>query len=198
MVLLTAFGITALLGGLNTAPDKEPPKIAAGQKIDQGRFETEFVEAKVTVQKAADEFAQDRRYLDLLFKVTNKDSETTLTGSPPNSKGSGSGFAATLAKMTPEIKSDWGGLAFVPSGDAQSSQLHPGIAVPVTVRYELDKAAQAPAEVSLSLSKLEKVENPLSGQTTWLPVTDEDPIAGTRTVEVIATITAPVKQEPTS
>ncbi|MFE0146177.1 hypothetical protein ACFWY5_03495 [Nonomuraea sp. NPDC059007] len=196
LVILTTLGITALLGGLNTAPDKPPPQMGAGQKIDQGLYETEFVEAKITVQRGPGEFAEDRRYLDILFKVTNKSDTTITTGAGSSATGAGSGFAGTLIKMTPEIKSKWGAQAFIPSGeDGKSSQLHPGVPSNVTVRYELEKAAQAPPEVALSLSKLEESKNPISGTTMWMPVDKEDPFTRKRAVEVLYTIKAPVKQE---
>ncbi|MBB5075264.1 hypothetical protein [Nonomuraea endophytica] len=196
LVILTAVGVTALLGGLDTTPDKPPPQMAAGQKIDQGLYETEFVEARITVQRAASKFAEDRRYLDILFKVTNKSDTTIPTGMGAGSTGAGTGFARTLIKMTPEIKSQWGAQAFIPSGeDGKSSQLHPGVPSNVTVRYELDKAAQAPPEVALSLSKLEKTEHPLFRTTNWMPVEKEDPFTRKRTIEALYTIKAPVKQE---
>ncbi|MFI6293525.1 hypothetical protein ACIBEJ_18180 [Nonomuraea sp. NPDC050790] len=195
LVILTTLGITALLGGLNTAPDKPPPQIAAGQKMDQGLYETEFVEAKVTLQRGANRFAEDRRYLDILFKVTNKSDATIPTGVGASASGEGSGFAKTLIKVTPEIKSEWGAQAFIPSGESKSSQLHPGVPSNVTVRYELDKAATAPTEVALSLSKLEEVESILQGTPMWMPVSKEDPFTQKRAVQVLYTIKAPVKQE---
>ncbi|MEV4216592.1 hypothetical protein [Nonomuraea sp. NPDC049725] len=195
LVALTAIGVTALLGGLNEAPEAPPPKVKTGQSFDQGQFETQFVESKVTLQRAQIGSAENKRFLDVLFKVTNKTDETISVGHLPTDKGSGYSFGGALLKMTPEIKTKTGGRLFVTSKGAESAQLHPGVPVTVVARYELDAAAEPPAEVTYELGVYESVENPLTGETSWILPSEDDPLGKPGATEVAATVTLPVKRE---
>ncbi|WP_049569040.1 hypothetical protein [Nonomuraea sp. SBT364] len=195
LVALTAIGITALLGGLNETAAAPPPKVKAGQSFDQGQFETQFVESKLTVQRAQNQFAQDKRFLDVIFKVTNKTDATIAVGGLPSGKSAGFSFGRSLLKMTPEVKTKLGGRLFVTSKGVESTQLHPGIPSTVVARYELDATTEPPKEITFELGVYENVENPLTGESVWLLPTEGGLLDADEVTEVAATVTLPVKQE---
>jgi hypothetical protein len=194
LVALTATGITALLGGLDQSPEDPPRQLKPGQSLDQGQFETTFVESKVTVERAANEFAEDKRFVDVVFHVTNKTDETISVGSMPNDKGNGYSFGGSLLKMNPQIKTQLPQM-FVLSKGVQSTQLHPGVASTVVARFELDAAAKPPAQVTFELGVYENVENPFTGESLWLLPTEGGFLDTAEVEEVAATVTLPVKQE---
>jgi hypothetical protein len=197
LVAITAIGITALLGGLNERPDPAPPQLKAGQVLDQGQFDTVFVESKLTLQPKQNEFAKDRRYVDVVFKVTNKTDRTVNVGSLPNakSKSKGYSFGSTLLKMSPEIKSEYGGEVFVLSKGVQSNQLPPGLTSTVIARYELEGTAEPPKQVSYDVGALELLTNALDDHSEWYLKSDQDPLDDSLQDDVVATITLPVKAQ---
>jgi len=195
LVALTAIGITALLGGLNERPDPPPPALKPGQTLDQGQFATQVVESKLTLEKAENEFAEDKRYVDVVFKVTNKTDETVSVGRPPAAKNKGFSFGGTLLKMTPEIKSELGPQIFVLSKGVTSRQLQPGVQSTVVARYQLDKGVEPPKQVSYDLGTMELQENPLNGHTDWSVATEEDPLAEAMEDKVVAKITLSVRSQ---
>ncbi|MEU0566440.1 hypothetical protein ABZ297_13725 [Nonomuraea sp. NPDC005983] len=198
LVAVTAIGITALLGGLEERPDPAPPQLAAGKTLDQGQFETEFVESKVTLVKAENEYSKDKRYLDVVFKVTNKTDETVNVGTVPDAKDGGFSFGASLLKMTPEIKTQFGPRLFATSKDVTSSQLQPDVPTTVVARYELEGSAQPPSKITLDVGAFENLENPLTGSSFWTVTTKEGYLDKAETKEVAATVTLPVKAEGTT
>lgn len=198
LVTLTAVGIVALLGGLDERPGPPPPRLKAGQSLDMGQFETQFIESKVTNEPARNEFAEDKRFLDVVFKVTNKTDRTRLVGGLPADKSSGFGFGGALLKMSPQIKSESGGQLFVLSGGVQSSQLHPDVPATVIARYELEGTATPPEQVTFDVGAYEEMENPLTGVVTWLVPTEGGFVGKAEVKKVAATVTLPVKQEGTS
>ncbi|MER6951754.1 hypothetical protein ABT294_47835 [Nonomuraea sp. NPDC000554] len=198
LVAVTAIGITALLGGLEERPDPAPPQLAVGKTLDQGQFETEFVESKVTLVKAENAYSKDKRYLDVVFKVTNKTDETVRVGSPPDAQNGGSGFGSSLLKMTPQIKTPYGPDLYAVSKDVQSSQLQPDVPTTVVARYEMAGSAQPPSKVTLDVGTFENLENPLTGNTFWTLTTEEGYLDKAETKEVAATVTLPVKAEGAS
>ncbi|MBB6555945.1 hypothetical protein [Nonomuraea rubra] len=195
LVALAAIGITALLGGLNERPDPAPPQLKPGQVLDQGRFDTQFVESKITLQRAENDFAEDKRFLDVIFKVTNKTDETVNVGGLPSGKSGGWNFGATLLKMTPAIKSETGGDLFVSSHGGQYSQLHPGIPSIVVARYELEGSAQAPEQITYDVGKYKLFENALEDTSEWFLESEQDPLTEEDENTVAAKVTLPVKPE---
>lgn len=216
LVAATAFGITALMGGLNQAPEKKPTELTTGQVLDQGQFDTKVLESKVTFIRAPNKYAKDKRYLDLIFNVTNKGKSTAPTGKPPSGKDTyGYGFAGTLRQIEPQIKTQFGPDVYVQAkGDSTSRQLQPGIPSTVVVRYELDLAAEPPDKVAIALGKMEERPSSLTEIVDWYPETDlkvepdplsweglKAPLVGEgrprlmQPPTVVATISLPVKQE---
>ncbi|MEV0622923.1 hypothetical protein AB0I81_57065 [Nonomuraea sp. NPDC050404] len=195
LVALTAVGITALLGGLDERPDPAPPQLKPGQVLDQGQFDTKFVESKITLQRAESEFAKDKRFLDVIFTVTNKTDETLNVGGLRSDKSRGFGFGGTLLKMTPQIKSEFGGSVFVDSKGVQSSQLHPGIPATVVARYELTGTAQPPKQVSYDVGAYEELTSGLNDTTQWFLQTEQDAFGGENTDKVVAKISVPVQPQ---
>jgi hypothetical protein len=178
LVMATALGITALMNGFDEAPKEEPTALVEGGKIDQTLYETEFVGAKITFQKAPNKYADDHRYLDISLKVTNKGTETKYLGLPWTSADkSGSGYGESLIVKEPA-------LATAPEmrvdGEQRSTLLHPGVPTPVLLRYELDLKARAPEKVLINVAGFEETTDEYDGTTRWEPagekVTRPDPL----------------------
>ncbi|WP_336208524.1 hypothetical protein [Nonomuraea sp. LPB2021202275-12-8] len=195
LVALTAIGITVLLGGLDERPDSPPPQLKPGDSLDQGQFETQFVESKLTVERAKSPFTDDKRFVDVVFKVTNKTDETISVGSLPYDKSRGYSFGGSLLKMDPPIKSKYGPRMFVDSKGVESVQLHPAVPATVIARFELEGAARPPEQVTFDVGVYEKAENPLTGESLWLLPTEGGFLGKAETKEVAAKVTLPVKPE---
>ncbi|WP_219462176.1 hypothetical protein [Nonomuraea rhizosphaerae] len=195
LVAVTALGITALLGGLDERPDPAPEQLKTGQPLDQGEFETEFVEAKTTLEPAKNQFGKDRRYVDVVVKVTNKTDQTIFVGGPISDRGYGSGFGGTVLRTTPQINSKVKPEFFAMTAGTRSSQLHPDLPTTVIARYELEEGAQPPAQVALELGRYEDLENRLTGVHTWLLETKYGYLDKAFQNKVVARITLPVKPE---
>jgi hypothetical protein len=192
----TGIGVTALLGGLEQAPDEPPPKAGPGDVIDQGEFRTQFIKAIDTTER--DEFGTATRYLELVLKVTNMGDTTTSVGvvPQPGDKISQlpSSFAPSLLRTKPEIKTKYGADASVSSYGIKSRQLHPRITTTVVVKYELEPAATPPAEISVDVGSFFYDQIGLRDQRSdWqLNGADDD---GTFVPDVAAQVTLPVRQE---
>ncbi|MEV0581408.1 hypothetical protein [Nonomuraea sp. NPDC050310] len=212
LLAATALGITALFGGLAEVPTDPPAKLAEGAKVDQVRFETEFLGARSVLQKAPNEFAEDHRYLDVLVKVTNKTDSTEYVGKPWVSESTrGSGWGESVRLMEPQGLTDV--MAYVDNPE-RTSQLFPDVPATVVVRYELDVAAQPPAQVALKVAAFEEAEDEFDGHAYWdlagEQVTKPDPLTVEgltapltgdgrpqmyNMVSSVATVTLKVKQE---
>ncbi|GAA2778502.1 hypothetical protein [Nonomuraea dietziae] len=176
LVLATGLGITALLGGLNEVPDPNPPQYSNGQELDQGRFKTQFVEAREVVQKPRFTGDEAKRFLELVFKVTNQGKETARVGMPP-AKLEGafalSSFAGSLVKVSPSLKQQYGPYAYAVSKGVQSQQLQPGVTTTVIVRYDLLGDAPAPEKVTLDVASFEWKPGFNDPSFAWQMVADE-------------------------
>ncbi|HUR04500.1 MAG TPA: hypothetical protein VM347_18290 [Nonomuraea sp.] len=154
LVAATALGITALLGGLAEVPDPAPPQYGEGAVLDQGQFSTQFVTAKVTTQKATAAWETDKRFVELVFKVTNQGKATAMVGLPPDKPEraiSMTSFAGSLVKVTPQVQVKGVPSVYSLSKNAKSGQLQPGVPTTVILRYDLDKAATPPKKVTLDV-----------------------------------------------
>ncbi|GAA2365121.1 hypothetical protein GCM10010404_19410 [Nonomuraea africana] len=183
LVLATGIGITALLGGLNDAPDPNPPALKVAAEIDQGQFKTQFVEGRVTVVKPDTTFGDPKRFLELEVKVTNTGEETA---------DSGSAFASTLLKITPEIKPKSGVISIVPTQSGPSRQLQPGIPTKVLVRYELEAGVKPPEKVTIDVGKREYLKGDFTPASGWVTANEEKDEK--QVPVVLGQITIPVKQ----
>ncbi|MCT9934765.1 hypothetical protein N5079_31615 [Planotetraspora sp. A-T 1434] len=196
-------GVTALFGGLKDAPEEPPPKVAQGQVIDQGQFRTQFIKAIDTTEK--DDFGGSKRYLELVLKVTNQGDKTTTVGvvpEPGHKVQRVSGFAGSILRVTPEIKTKYGPDASVLSYGIKSQQLHPGITTTVVVKYELEPTATAPNAVTVDLGSFvyDKISD--RDQTYYWQVAPEGDLptdAGSEAEAIVpavaAQVTLPVRQE---
>ncbi|WP_188195429.1 hypothetical protein [Nonomuraea sp. SYSU D8015] len=194
LVALTAIGITALLGGLNEAPD-EPEPLGQGAVLDQGRYETKFVESRVTVERAQSEFQQDKRFLELVFDVTNKGDETSAVGRPPDKierAFTAETFAGSLVKISPALPKESGPFIFVRTKGGESTQLHPGVKSQVIVRYKLNENEQPPEKVTLDVGTFEFVDNPVFNDPHWKLTSKE--VGDKHMPEIKARVTLPVKK----
>ncbi|MGI5268830.1 hypothetical protein ACQEUU_06745 [Nonomuraea sp. CA-218870] len=157
LLIVTVVGIITLLGGLEEA--EAPPKpLGQGAVLDQGLYSTAFVEARVNVEKAELSFEEDKRFVEMVFDVTNLGEETVSVGLPPakpEEAGFGHSFANSLVRISPAIKKDKGPFAFALAGDDQTNQLHPGLKTKVIVRYRLDPGEQPPDKITLDVASFE-------------------------------------------
>lgn len=187
LVLATGLGITALLGGLNEAPDPNPPALKVAAEIDQGQFKTQFVESRVVVVKPDTSFGDPKRFLELEAKVTNTSDETALADSA---------FAATLLKTTPEIKPKYGVIAIVPTQSGPSRQLQPGVPTKVLVRYELEAGVKPPDQLTIDVGKREYLKGDYSPASGWVTAREEKD--DKQVPVVLGRLTLPVKPEVAS
>jgi hypothetical protein len=208
LTALTAVGITALLGGLDEAPD-EPKPLGRGAVLDQGRYSTKFVESRLAVEKADNDFDEDKRYVELLFDVTNTSEETSQVGLPPDkidTAWTASSFAGSLIKITPTFPKgvkatpfpkDAGPFAFVRAkGGGESQQLHPGVVSHVVVRYKLQDGQQPPDKMTLDVGSFEFNANPINAVPYWSMVSQE--VGDKFLPEVTARVVLPVEKGDTT
>lgn len=193
----SGLGVTALFGGLNEAPDEPPPKAAQGAVIDQGEFRTQFIKAIDTMEQG--DFRGTKRYLELVLKVTNTGKESASVGTVPQAGdpvSSITGFAGSLLRTVPEIKTKYGPEATVLSYGIKSGQLHPGITTTVVVKYELEPTATAPATITVDVGSFTYREVGVRDQTHyWQLVQDDDVPEDTFVPAVAARVSLPVRQE---
>ncbi|MEV0383342.1 hypothetical protein [Nonomuraea sp. NPDC050643] len=176
LVMLTAVGITALLGGLTEVPEVPDPA-AKDVVIDQGQFSTKFVGARVTVEKSESTFLEDKRFVEMVFDVTNLGDETASVGIPPSQWDKaylGTSFAGSLVRISPAFSKDAGPFAFgLAKGGGETGQLHPGVKTQVVVRYKMKETEQPPKEVVLDVASFEYEPGFLNDIPSWRMVTDQ-------------------------
>lgn len=195
---VVGIGVTAALGGLKEAPEEPPPKASPGETIDQGQFRTQFIKAIDTTEKG--DFDSTKRYLELVLKVTNMGKETASVGAVPQPGDKvpevGGGFASSLLRTRPEIKTKYGPQISVLSYGIESRQLHPGITTTVVVKYELDPTATAPEQISLDVGSYVYEASGLVDQSQyWQLVGEREDGKGPFVPEVATQITLPVRKE---
>ncbi|MEW9554495.1 hypothetical protein [Nonomuraea sp. NPDC050783] len=195
LVTLTAVGVVALLGGLNEAPEAPKP-LGQGAVLDQGMYSTRFVESRVKVEKAQSTFDQDKRFVELVFDVTNKGDETAMVGMPPEkitSAFSTTSFAGSLVNITPAFDKEAGPFTFgLVKGD-ETQQLQPDVPTQVIVRYRLKENERPPEKITFDVASFEEGTSFLSGTPTWEMVSKQ--VGDKYYPEIKARVTLPVKQE---
>lgn len=192
LLTVTAVGITALLGGLEEVDIVEP--LGQGAVYDQGLYTTKFVEAKVSVEKGEFSWEEDKRFVEMIFEVTNESDETKLVGFPPSRPSIvGDAFAGSLLKITPPIKEGKGPFAFALAKDGQTSQLHPGMTSKVVIRFRLDPGEQPPKKMVLDVGAFEEEPGFQDPTIHWQPVTEK--VDNKFRPKVKARVTLPVKPE---
>ncbi|MFE3454832.1 hypothetical protein ACFXJ8_38510 [Nonomuraea sp. NPDC059194] len=187
LVLATGLGITALLGGLNEAPDPKPPALKLATDIDQGQFKTQFVESRVTVVQPDTSFGDPKRFLEVEAKVTNEGDETAMVGSA---------FTSTLLKMTPEIKPKYGVITIVPTQSGPSELLQPGVPTKVLVRYELEPGVKPPDTITIDVGRRDYLKADWAPAYGWVTAKEEKD--DKQVPVVLGQITLPVKPEARS
>ncbi|WP_433437080.1 hypothetical protein [Nonomuraea sp. CA-141351] len=196
LVAFTAVGITALLGGLREAPD-EPEPLGQGAVLDQGLYSTKFVESHVTVERAKTQFDEDKRFVELVFDVTNEGDETVPVGLPGQNPAQAVGsnfFATSLLKITPAFDKDAGPFVFAQGkGGGESRQLHPGMTSRVIVRYRLKDNEQPPEKMSMDVAAFE-YEGGFNDPTPRWQIVPKDPGDKPLVPEVKARVTLTVKK----
>ncbi|RBQ21932.1 hypothetical protein DP939_04475 [Spongiactinospora rosea] len=197
VLLATGMGATAVLGGLDRVPDPPPAALGPGDTLDQGQFATRFLGTKFVAVPPANRFSEEKRFIDLMFKVTNLGAKTVPVGSPspPGRRSSFfSFFGGSVLRTEPEIKSGSGGTGLVLTrGGVESRQLHPGVPATVVVRYELDEDARVPGTLVLHMGSFEMQERFPSKVAEWSSVMEE---AGDKRYApvVVAKVTLPVQR----
>ncbi|MET8864418.1 hypothetical protein ABZW11_15875 [Nonomuraea sp. NPDC004580] len=199
LTALTVIGITALLGGLGEAPEEVEP-LSQGAVLDQGLYDTKFVESRVRVERAQNTWDEDKRFLELVFDVTNKGDETLPVGLPPakiEQAFTSTTFAGSLVKITPAFDRESGPFAYALSKGGETRQLHPGVTSEVIVRYRLKDGEQPPDKVTLDVASFEETEAFNNAALEWSMVAEE---AGERSFRPVikARVTLPVKKGGTA
>ncbi|MFG1941547.1 hypothetical protein [Nonomuraea sp. NPDC048826] len=193
LLIVTVVGIVALLGGLEEV-DVPPKPLSQGAVLDQGLYSTKFAEARVTVEKGQQTWEEDKRFVEMVFEVTNRGDETTNVGMPPakpDQLSLGYGFAGSLLKISPAIKEGKGPFVFALSSEDQTSQLHPGLTTKVIVRFRLDPGEQPPEQVTLDVASFEYAPGFQDETVRWQMVSEP---AGEKFVPTVqARVTLPVK-----
>ncbi|MER7505896.1 hypothetical protein AB0L05_31470 [Nonomuraea pusilla] len=193
LVLITAVGIAALLGGLNEVPD-DPPQLGKGAVLDQGRYSTRFVEGRVRVVPAASRFDEDKRFVELVFDVTNRGDDTTPVGMPPGKPEHaylGTTFADSFVKITPAFPQEAGPFVFAVAKGGESRQLHPGVKTTVIVRYELKEGQRPPEKMTLDVAGFEFTAGFNDPSESWRMIATES--GDTFVPEIKARVTLPVQ-----
>ncbi|RSN01894.1 hypothetical protein DMB42_37650 [Nonomuraea sp. WAC 01424] len=196
LVALTAVGITALLGGLNEGDDKGPDALGAGATLDQGRYSTRFVESRVKVDKAKTPYDEDKRFVELVFEVTNKGDETSSVGLPPDPAKPdkawlGMFFANSLVSISPKFPKESGPFVYALNKGDETRQLHPGVTSQVLVRYRLGATERPPDKITLDVATFEYAPGFEDQRLRWQMVSKEE---GDKFVpEIKARVTLPVK-----
>ncbi|MEV0597055.1 hypothetical protein [Nonomuraea cavernae] len=193
LVAVTIIGVTALLGGLEEASEA-PPQLTSGAVLDQGLYSTRFVESRVRVQPAESTFAEEKRFLELVFDVTNLGDETTPIGLPPSEPklaATSSFFAGSLVKIAPTFPEDAGPFVFALNKDDETRQLHPGVTTKVIVRYELKDTEQPPEKVTLDVAAFEYEAGFQDPTERWSMISEE--VGGELVPEIKARVTLPVR-----
>jgi hypothetical protein len=157
LVVAGGLGTVMALGGLGDAPDAPPRQLGPGASLNQERFLTTFVGSRSMVEPGTFG-APGRRFVEIEMEVTNKGDETALIGLPNSGGGDSPFFAGSLLKLTPEIRSEYGPKVSAPAGDAESTQLQPGMATRVVIKYELPDGEQAPEQVRMDIGTFEFAE----------------------------------------
>ncbi|MEU8320459.1 hypothetical protein AB0C33_19055 [Nonomuraea sp. NPDC048881] len=196
LVAVTAVGITALLGGLNEAPDKGPDLLGQGATLDQGRYSTRFVESRVKVERAKTQFDEDKRFVELVFEVTNKGDETSSVGLPPDPAQPdkawlGSSFADSLVAISPRFSKESGPFVYALDKGDETRQLHPGVTSQVLVRYRLGATERPPDKITFDVAAFEYVPGFQDERLQWQMVAKEKD--DKFYPEVKARVTLPVK-----
>ncbi|MEV0626839.1 hypothetical protein ACI2LC_08605 [Nonomuraea wenchangensis] len=195
LVALTALGVTALLGGLDEAPDAPEP-LGQGAVLDQGMYSTKFVESRVKVEKGELSFDADKRFVELVFDVTNKTDETARVGMPPEQPERAftlTSFAGSLLKISPAFPKESGPFTFALIKGDESQQLQPDVPTQVVVRYRLKEGERPPDKITIDVGSFEEGTDFLSAEPRWQMVSEE---VGEKFVpEIKARVTLPVRQE---
>ncbi|MFB9626917.1 hypothetical protein [Nonomuraea helvata] len=198
LVAFTAVGITALLGGLSEAAD-EPEPLGQGAVLDQGLYSTRFVESRVAVERAKTQFDEDKRFVELVFDVTNQGDETFSVGLPADKieqAFTSNAFAASLLNISPAFDKEAGPFAYALAKGGQTRQLQPGMASQVIVRYELKDNERPPDRISMDVASFELEPEFGSNIPVWKMVAEE---VGDKWIpEVKARVTLTVKKGDTA
>ncbi|MCG5216946.1 hypothetical protein [Streptosporangium sp. KLBMP 9127] len=195
VLLATGMGATAVLGGLDQVPDPPPKQLGAGQFLDQGLYRTQFVGAKSYVTPSDSEYVDDKRFLDLEFKVINLGQDTDVVGGPsdPARPSVWSAFANSVLRTTPPVKGKYGADTFVFDRGVRSKQLHPGITSTVVVRYQLELNAEVPEKLTLDVGGHEYVAGFNDPSSKWQLLSKE---VNDKYIPVtVAKVTLPVRKE---
>ncbi|TYB69923.1 hypothetical protein FXF51_07165 [Nonomuraea sp. PA05] len=195
LVTFTAVGITALLGGLNEAPE-QPDPLSEGAVLDQGLYSTKFVGSRVKIEPAQNDWDEEKRFVELVFNVTNNSDETLLVGLPPEKVEqafSSTFFAGSLVKIDPAFThEDAGPFAYALSKGGETRQLHPGVPTEVILRYKLQKGQQPPAKITLDVASFEFTAQFNNNVEAWRMIAKE--VGEKHLPEIKARVTMSVKK----
>ncbi|MFC4590669.1 hypothetical protein [Sphaerisporangium corydalis] len=205
LVVLAAatVGVSAAAGGLKEAPEKPPEQAGKGAEIDQGRMVTRFDDAVVRLGGKDGIGVSDRRYLQLVLKVTNK-SEITLLAQMMDDALVGVRADGKPLDDPASTNVTGGPRVVAVSGGHSYGQMHPGVPATVVLAYELPEGKPPPKSVQIDAGMYAWAESFFYKTHEWRLVTT--PVAPTAEDRahgrqfhyspiVVAQVTLPVRVE---
>ncbi len=168
-------GVTAAFGGLKDAPAKQLEQLGKGAEVDQVRMRTKFEDAVVRPGGKDGIGTSDKRYLQIIMKVTNQSDATMLAQIMDDALPTVRADGKTL-KPAADPDVTLGPRVVVVSGGHAYDQLHPGMTATVVMAFELASGQPAPERVVIGAATYEWYESFFSETHYWVPVTEEAPL----------------------
>ncbi|GGK94893.1 hypothetical protein Sme01_57610 [Sphaerisporangium melleum] len=160
----TTVGVSAAFGGMADAPEEPPELLAKGAEFDQGEMRTVFEDAVVRPGGKYEMGVSDKRYLQLILKVTNQADHTILAQAMDGALPTVRTDTGTL--QPPATPGDGPYIRSI-SQNRPYAQLHPGVPTTVVVSFELPPGAPTPKKVSIDLATFEWYESFFTQERFW-------------------------------
>lgn len=166
-------GVSAAFGGLKEAPEPTAKQLGKGAEFDQGRMKTVFEDAVVRRGNNNGLGVSDKRYLQIIMKVTNESNATILAQAMDQALPTVRADTKTI-KPSPDTKDIGPRIVTLYQGESYG-QLHPGVTATVVMSFELTQGAVTPEKVQIDAATYEWRVG-FSDQThSWVRTTEEKP-----------------------
>jgi hypothetical protein len=202
VLALATVGVSAAFGGLEETPKQQPDQLGKGAEVDQGQMITRFEDAVVRPGGNGVGIS-DKRYLQIIMKVTNESDGTILAQHMDDAILTIRADSETIKQSDPSALTSSPQIVTVSRGHTYG-QLHPKVPATVIMALELPANQQAPKNVQIDAGTFEWHEDFFYGTHDWLraeeqgPPTPEDRQKGKSehsTPTVIAQVNLPVRVE---
>jgi hypothetical protein len=192
-------GVSAAFGGLKDAPGEQPEQLGKGAEYDQGQISTRFEDAVVRPGGKDGLGISDKRYLQIILKVTNESDRTIEAQHMDDALPTVRADAKTIKPSG--IPGDDPYIVTI-SGGHTYQQLHPGMPTTVVMSFELRPGQPAPKNLQIDLAAFEWHEDFFSHTHNWQRLNVQEPATGTKktrpilpTATVAAQVNLPVRVE---